>query len=96
MFSLFDVNSSIGTFFVRKYCSNNFEKSFQNNYNNYKALFELATTSDMYYEDKKMALKRFQQYVSRFKGNDEKMTVYAEGRIQEIKKQYFLEDEIVD
>ena len=43
-----------------------------------------------------MALKRFQQYVSRFKGNDEKMTVYAEGRIQEIKKQYFLEDEIVD
>ena len=74
----------------------NFEKSFQNNYNNYKALFELATTSDMYYEDKKMALKRFQQYVSRFKGNDEKMTVYAEGRIQEIKKQYFLEDEIVD
>ena len=74
----------------------NFEKSFQNNYNNYKALFELATTSDMYYEDKKMALKRFQQYVSRFKGNDEKMTVYAEGRIQEIKKQYFLEGEIVD
>jgi tetratricopeptide (TPR) repeat protein len=74
----------------------NFEKSYQNNYKNYKALFELAVTSDTYYEDKKIALKRFQQYVSRFKGNDEKMTIYADGRIQEIKKQYFLEGEIVD
>lgn len=74
----------------------NFEKSYQNNYKNYKALFELAVTSDTYYEDKKIALNRFQQYVTKFKGNDEKMTIYADGRIQEIKKQYFLEGEIVD
>lgn len=73
-----------------------FEKSYQNNYSNYKALFELATTSDVYYEDKKIALKRFQQYISRFKRNDEKMTIYAENRIEEIKKHYFLKGEIVD
>lgn len=73
-----------------------FEKSYQNNYSNYKALFELATTSDVYYEDKKIALKRFQQYISRFKRNDEKMTIYAENRIEEIKKLYFLKGEIVD
>jgi tetratricopeptide (TPR) repeat protein len=73
-----------------------FEKSYQNNYSNYKALFELATTSDVYYEDKKIALKRFQQYISKFKRNDEKMTIYAENRIEEIKKHYFLKGEIVD
>ncbi|WP_372744507.1 tetratricopeptide repeat protein [Lutibacter sp.] len=73
-----------------------FEEAYKNNYKNYKALFELATTSDLYYEDKKMALKRFQQFVAKFKRNDEIMTTYAEGRIKEIKKQYFLEGEIVD
>jgi len=74
----------------------NFEKSFQNNYKNHKALFELAVTSDIYYKDKKIALKYFQQYLDKFKRNDEIMTAYAEGRIKEIKKQYFLEGEIVN
>ncbi len=74
----------------------NFEKAYQNNYKNYKALFELAVSSDIYYEDKKIALKYFQKYLDKFKGIDEKMTVYSEGRIKEIKKQYFLVGEIVD
>ena len=74
----------------------NFEKAYQNNYKNYKALFELAVSSDIYYEDKKIALKHFQKYLDKFKGIDEKMTVYSEGRIKEIKKQYFLVGEIVD
>jgi tetratricopeptide (TPR) repeat protein len=74
----------------------NFEKSYQNNYINYKALFELSVTSDIYYDDKKIALKKFQQFVAKFKSKDETMTAYAEGRIKEIKKQYFLKGEIVD
>lgn len=74
----------------------NFEKSYQNNYINYKSLFELSVASEIYYEDKKIALKKFQQFVAKFKSKDEAMTAYAEGRIKEIKKQYFLNGEIVD
>lgn len=74
----------------------NFEKSRKNNYKNYKALFELAVTSDAYYKDKKIALKHYKSYAEKFKSNDNTMTAYVEGRIKEIKKQFFIEGEIVD
>jgi tetratricopeptide (TPR) repeat protein len=74
----------------------NFDKSHKNNYKNYKALFELAVTSDAYYKDKKIALKLYKSYFEKFKSNDNIMTAYVEGRIKEIKKQYFIEGEIVD
>ncbi|WP_372800229.1 tetratricopeptide repeat protein [Lutibacter sp.] len=74
----------------------NFEKAFQNNYNNYKALFELANTSDVYYKDKKTALKHYKNYLARFESKDPKMTEFVEQRIDVIKKQYFIEGEIVD
>jgi tetratricopeptide (TPR) repeat protein len=74
----------------------NFEKSHKNNYKNYKALFELAVTSDAFYKDKKIALKHYKSYAEKFNSNDNKMTAFVEGRIKEIKKQYFIEGEIVD
>ncbi|OGS71729.1 MAG: hypothetical protein A3F91_00980 [Flavobacteria bacterium RIFCSPLOWO2_12_FULL_35_11] len=74
----------------------NFEKSHKNNYKNYKALFELAVTSDAYFKDKKIALKHYKSYFEKFNSNDNIMTAYVEGRIKEIKKQYFIEGEIVD
>ena len=74
----------------------NFEKSHKNNYKNYKALFELAVTSDAYYKDKKIALKHYKSYAEKFNSNDNMMTAFVEGRIKEIKKQYFIEGEIVD
>jgi len=73
-----------------------FEKSHKNNYKNYKALFELAVTSDAYYKDKKIALKHYKSFAEKFNSNDNIMTAYVEGRIKEIKKQYFIEGEIVD
>ncbi|NEW79299.1 MAG: tetratricopeptide repeat protein [Gelidibacter sp.] len=74
----------------------NFEKSYKNNYENHKALFELAVTSEVYFKDKKIALKHYQNYLDKLKSRDNIMTAYAEGRIKEIKKQYFIEGEIVD
>lgn len=74
----------------------NFEKAYQNNYDNHKALFELANSSYLYYKDKKIALKYYQDYLRKFKSKDLKMTDFTEQRINEIKKQYFLEGEIVD
>ncbi len=74
----------------------NFEKSYENNYKNHKALFELAVTSEAYFKDKKMALKHYQNYLDNFKSYDKIMAAYAEGRIKEIKKQYFIDGVIVD
>jgi tetratricopeptide (TPR) repeat protein len=74
----------------------NFEKAYQNNFKNYKSLFELAVTSDAYYKDKKIALKHYQNYIQSFKSKDVEMTAFVTQRINEIKKQYFIEGEIVD
>ncbi|HEY9168274.1 MAG TPA: tetratricopeptide repeat protein [Lutibacter sp.] len=74
----------------------NFEKSYENNYKNHKALFELAVTSEVYFKDKKIALKHYQNYLDKFISHDKIMAAYAEGRIKEIKKQYFIEGVIVD
>jgi len=74
----------------------NFEKSYQNNSQNHKALFELATTSEVYYKDKKIAYKHYQKYLEKFEYRDKEMTAYAKQRANEIKKEYFLEGEIVD
>ena len=73
-----------------------FDKSFKNNSTNYKALFQLALTSDTYYKDKKIAYKHYQRFIERFKSSDKEMTIYAANRIQEIKKQIFIEGEIID
>ena len=75
---------------------NYFNEAIKNNWNNYKALFQLALTSDTYYKDKKIAYRHYQRFIERFESKDKEMTVYAVSRIKQIKKQFFIEGEIVD
>ncbi len=74
----------------------NFEKAYQNNYHNYKALFEVAITSDAYFKDKKIALNHYKKYFQQFESRDKEMTEYVIQRIKELKKELFLEGEIID
>lgn len=75
---------------------NYFNEAFKNNYSNYNALFQLAFASDTYYKDKKIALKQYQKYIERFESRDKEMTFFVIQRIKDIKKQYFIEGEIVE
>lgn len=69
----------------------NFKKSYENNSNNYYALFQLALASDDFYKDKTIALKHFENYIKRFDSKDKDMTAYATKRLREMKKEFFME-----
>ena len=71
----------------------NFEKAWKENYNNYKALYQLAKLSDDYYKDKKIGYKYYIKYLDRFQGRDEVITQFVKKRVKEIKKEYFLKGE---
>lgn len=90
----------LGTIFKEegklKMAITNFKDSYLNNSKNYKALFELATTEDAFYKEKKIAYKDYQKYVENFAKKDAKMTVFAKLRIKEIKEAYFLKGETLD
>ncbi|NLP58024.1 tetratricopeptide repeat protein [Lutibacter sp. B1] len=90
----------LGTIFKEendfKQALTNFEKAFQNNSKNFKALFEIATTSDVYYKDSKIALLHYKKYIERFENKDLQMTLYANKRIDKLKKELFIKGEIVD
>ena len=73
-----------------------FDEAVKNNYNNEDALFELAFASDKYYEDEKIALKHYEKFIERFKNKNPELTKYANGRIKEIRKKYFIEGVIVE
>jgi tetratricopeptide (TPR) repeat protein len=70
-----------------------FNKAFKENYNNYKALYQLAKISDDYYKDKKIAYKHYLKYMNKFQDNDTVISSFVKRRIQEIKKAYFLKGE---
>lgn len=72
-----------------------FEKSYLNNTGNYKSLYALATSSDTFYEDKKIAFKHYKKFMDKFASKDEDMTLFIKKRIQEIKEELFLEGETV-
>lgn len=74
----------------------NFKEAVKYNYKNSDALFQLAFTSDSYFKDLKIALKYYQRYIRNFEGKSPKLTEYANRRIAEIKKEYFLKGEIVE
>ena len=73
-----------------------FKEAVSYNRNNVNALFQLAFASDSYYEDKKIALKQYQRFIMKFEDKNKKLTTYAQSRVQEIKKQYFIKGEIVE
>lgn len=66
-----------------------FKKSFENNYKNYKALFELAIMSDLFYKDKSIALEWYKKYSDRFLKKNDEHSNYALQRIKEIEEKLF-------
>ncbi|MDC3132612.1 hypothetical protein OA501_00155, partial [Flavobacteriaceae bacterium] len=69
-----------------------FKQALNDNWKNEKAHFELALTSENYYEDKKIAYKLYQSYLKNFEYiNEKEKLIFVRGRIKEIKETYFLE-----
>jgi tetratricopeptide (TPR) repeat protein len=73
-----------------------FKKSIENNSKNYKSLFELALLSDSYYKDKKIAFELYDKFITRFEKKDVDMTLIANARLKEIKKDLFMNGVVVD
>lgn len=82
--------------FNMKVAVKNFKEAVNYNRDNSDALFHLAFASDSYFKDQKIAMKHYQNYVQKFEGKSPKLTEYANRRISEIKKEYFLKGEIVE
>lgn len=72
-----------------------YKKAFEENRKNYKALYQLAKTSEDYYKDKRIAYKHYKNYINRFERKDSVLTKHAKTRLKEIKKYYFLQGEIL-
>jgi tetratricopeptide (TPR) repeat protein len=70
----------------------NFKKSYYNNQRNHKALYELAIMTDLYYKDKTIALKHYENYLERFPKINTKNTKYIKKRIREIKENLFMKE----
>ena len=70
-----------------------YEKAYEENISNYRALYQLATISDDYYKDKKIAYRYYNEYIEKFWRKDEGMTNFVKNRISEIKKAYFMKGE---
>lgn len=73
-----------------------FKKSIKESNRFYKALYQLAITSDSYYKDKKIAYQQHQDYLNRFEYKDKDITAFVKHRIKEIKKELFLKGENVE
>ncbi|MDB2385280.1 tetratricopeptide repeat protein [Polaribacter sp.] len=71
----------------------NFKQAFSENSKNDEALYRLATLSDAYYKDKKIAYQYYKKYLDRFSKKDTISAKFVEKRMQEIKKDLFLKGE---
>lgn len=76
-----------------KQAINAFEEACKENRRNYKALYQLAKTSDDYYKDKKIAYKHYIKYIETFYDKDDVITAFVKRRIKDIKKAYFMKGE---
>lgn len=73
-----------------------YKKAYQENRKDYKAVYQIATIADRLYKDKKMAYKHYKTYVSYFQHKDSLLTMHAQQRMKEIKKEYFIQGEVLD
>lgn len=73
-----------------------YENALRESSGNYRALFQLATLTENYYKDKKLAYRHYKRYLGKFEGKDEDITKHVELRLKEIKKFYFLKGEILE
>lgn len=76
-----------------KQAINAFQEAFDENRRNYKALYQLAKTSDDYYKDKKIAYKHYIKYIETFYDKDDVIAAFVKRRIKDIKKAYFMKGE---
>ncbi len=68
-----------------------FKQAYENNPRYYKALYELAVMTDLLYKDKQMALKYYDEYLSKFKSVNSELSDEVFKRMVEIKRKEFLE-----
>ena len=73
-----------------------YKKAIAENGANYKALYLLANFSDNYYKDKKIAYTHYKKYIDKFEYKDAVYTQTAKERIKDIKKEFFLQGEILE
>lgn len=73
-----------------------YKKAYQENGRNFRALYQLAFTTENYYEDKKIAYKHYKNYIDRFETKDSLLTSQAKTRVKEIKKYYFLKGDVLE
>lgn len=73
-----------------------YKNSYSENGRNFRALYQLANTTENYYEDKKIALKLYKNYMDRFEEKDSLLTNQVKSRIKEIKKYYFMKGDILE
>ncbi|WP_439132072.1 tetratricopeptide repeat protein [Polaribacter sp.] len=87
----------LGTMFLAtnkpKQALRSFEEAFKENRRNYKALYQLAKTSDDYYKDKKIAYQHYITYIETFYDKDDVINAFVKRRIKDIKKDYFMKGE---
>ncbi|CAM1351693.1 tetratricopeptide repeat protein [Tenacibaculum insulae] len=75
---------------------NAYKEAYNENYKNYRALFQLANTTERFYKDKKIAYKHYKNYMNKFETKDSLLTVQVKSRLKEIKKYYFLKGELLE
>ena len=75
---------------------NAYRDAYAENYKNYRALFQLANTSENFYKDKKIGYKHYKDYLKRFETKDSLLTSQVKTRLKEIKKYYFLKGELLE
>lgn len=73
-----------------------YKKAMDENRDNYRALYQLATKSESYYKDKKIAYEYYKMYIDRFESIDSLLTDHAKKRVLVIKKHYFQKGEILE
>ncbi len=73
-----------------------FKDAVKENHKNYRALYQLANTSENFYKEKKIAYKLYNNYMSKFERKDTLLTNHVKSRLKEIKKYYFMKGEILE
>ena len=73
-----------------------YKEAFKQNFKNYRALYQWATTTENFYKDKRIAYKQYKKYMDRFETKDSLLTVQVKSRLKEIKKYYFLKGEVLN
>lgn len=73
-----------------------FKEAVKENHKNYRALYQLANTSENFYKDKKIAYELYNNYMSKFEKRDTLLTNHVKSRLKEIKKYYFKKGEVLE